>query len=194
MHRGQSLCLAGSVALLFGAFLPWETIESTVLGASRSMAGLQGDSIIAAGAGLILFLVAMTTKGTAGKRYSRFAVVLALIAGFVVVIYLPAAANGTKPGSGIIVTSGPGLYLSLIGSVLALVGGLQTVPGILAAVQSPAPAPPPINHLPTPVAPAARPEPTELIKESTAKVIMIALVAWAVLALLVVVVVTFGGR
>jgi len=160
MNRGQSLCLAGGVALLFGAFLPWATVQSLVLGVSRSMAGYQGDSIVAGGIGLAILLVSLLAKGTAGKRYSVAAVILALVAGFVVAIYLPAAANATKPGSAIVVTSGPGLYLSLIGCVLALVGGMQVVPGgavaIQPAAQIPVVAPAPVATVTTPQAKPSR--------------------------------------
>lgn len=187
MNRGQSLCLAGGVALVFGAFLPWATVQSLVLGVSRSMAGYQGDSIIAGGAGLILLLVGVTAKPTAGKRHSAFAVVLALVAGLVVLLYLPAAADGTKPASGIIVTNGPGLYLSLVGCVLALVGGLQTTPGVPIVGQPPAPAMPIPDVQPTTLAPAASP------KKPMSPIITIALVVWALLVLVVVGAVLFGG-
>lgn len=57
------------------------------------------------------------------------AVILALVAGLVAVIYLQNPADAADRASSIIITTGLGTYVSLIGSVVSFVGGIQTVPG-----------------------------------------------------------------
>lgn len=142
MNRAQTFCLTGAVALLLGLFLPWATVTSATLGVARTMSGYQGDSIIAGGIGLVLLIVAISRKGEPGKRYSVVAIVLAIVAGLVAIIYLQNPADAADRAKGIIITTGLGPYLSLVGSVLAFFGGIQTVPGSPAPSSAPSASPP----------------------------------------------------
>lgn len=135
MNRGQLLCLLGGVSLLFGALLPWATLQSLTLGLSRSLAGYEGEGVLTGGLGLLLLIGAIVSKGKPGKTYSIVAVILALIAGLDTFSVLRNLSEYFVKG--FVALAGPGIYLSLAGAVIALVGGLQTVPAIPAAIQSP---------------------------------------------------------
>jgi len=147
MNRGQMLCLLGGVSLLFGALLPWATLQSLTLGLSISRAGYEGDGIITGGLGLLLLIGAIVSKGKPGKPYSVVARILALIAGVISFGALMGISGFSTGDKGLVASVGPGILLSLAGAVIALVGGWQTVPAIPASMQAPTQGQPPAPPL-----------------------------------------------
>lgn len=135
MSRGlQIIILLGAVVLLIGAMLPWISIvtsDDTVI-----TGGYEGDRLItgSVGAAILLGMFALKSKS---RLHFIVASVLALIAVGIVVrdwltirTILARAADGGVNTDGIIVTAGSvgvGIYVSLVGSVLALIGGLLRV-------------------------------------------------------------------
>lgn len=139
MNRGQTLCLIGGISLLFGALLPWATVRSLTLGLSLSKAGYEGDGIITGGFGLLLLIGAVVSKGKPGKTYSVVATILATLAGLASFSALTGVSGFSTGDKGLVASVGPGILLSLAGAVIALVGGLQTVPTNLGATPTPPP-------------------------------------------------------
>jgi hypothetical protein len=138
------ITLVGAALIIVGVLLPWVTISFG--GLSENVSGLDtDDGKIALGIGAVvaLFGLIMLVKPTRGVLLG--AGIVALILGVAQAIFsvidlsdISDAAGGVE---GLEASAGIGLYLTLGGAVVALVGGLM---GILAARRMPrgAPAPP----------------------------------------------------
>ena len=144
MNRGQLLLVLGGLALIIGALLPWATLTSFLVG-SFSRAGYEGDGIITGGIGILLLFGGLLVKGKPGKLYSLAGSFFALIAGLILVSdfsNVSGIVRDMDAEESMMASIGPGLYLSALGAVLALVGGLQRVPAApVPALQPTAPAP-----------------------------------------------------
>lgn len=129
MNRSQRMALFGGVGLIIGALLPWASLTSLVLGTSLSAAGYEGDGLLTGALGLVFAIVALSRKGTPGKRYSIALGLAALVAGW---IALSAWARLTVTVSGMdssmSASVGPGVYLTIVGAVLGAIGAFQKVP------------------------------------------------------------------
>jgi hypothetical protein len=133
MTGGRLLTLLGSIGLAGGSIMPWAQMNAAVFGISvnRSMMGVEGDGAISGIIGVILLLVALLYKGSSGKTYSVATSLLAFVAGTVVVntlVHLTAALNQVT-GTAVSASVGSGIYVSLLGALLAVVGGFVKVPG-----------------------------------------------------------------
>jgi tetratricopeptide (TPR) repeat protein len=130
MNRGQILTLLGAIGLLAGAVLPW--ISFTSMFGTVSKAGYEGDGILTGGIGLPLLLIALLVKGNPGHSYSILGVIFALIAGVIAFWDLSNVSSRVaeiNADMSFLASVGPGLYITVIGAILAFVGGLQQVPG-----------------------------------------------------------------
>ncbi len=130
MNRGQLLLVLGGVGLIVGALLPWATLTSFLIG-SVSKAGYEGDGIITGGIGILLLIGGLLAKGKPGKLYSIGGSIFAVIAGLILVAdfsNVSGIVRDMNAEESMMASIGPGLYLSALGAVLALVGGLQRVP------------------------------------------------------------------
>jgi hypothetical protein len=128
MNRGQQITLIGAVALIIAAFLPW--ISATALfgnvpGVDESIAvGWEGDGIITGGIGLVLIIGSLLFRGRSGKRDSIAGAILGLLACSIVLSdFLRIAEIG--PNAGIFASTGIGLYVTFVGAIVAVIGGLQ---------------------------------------------------------------------
>jgi len=102
-----------SVPVLFGVEGPaFEAIEI----------GWEDNGFITGGIGLILLLVVIFWKGGIGKRYSIPGAILAALAALVVIGCFQRILE-INPGAGFFATTDTGIYLTLIGALLALIGG-----------------------------------------------------------------------
>jgi hypothetical protein len=132
--------LVGATLLVVGALLPWATMTAPLVGIVN-LYGYQGDGRITGGIGLLLFLGALITRATPGKRYSvaigLLAALALLVAGLKVlsVGFAEAVVSGLATGS-----IGMGVWVSVLGATLAVVGGLTKVPEV-AAQAGPGPTP-----------------------------------------------------
>ena len=125
--NGRLLFGLGALGLIIGALLPWVKMSAPLVG-TLTLSGIEGDGMITGGIGLILLIGAALSKGKAEKRYSIVGAIFGLIAGLIIF---------PKPftiGAAIVDTSdvvsasiGSGIYLSIIGVVLVIIGGLQRV-------------------------------------------------------------------
>lgn len=130
MKRGKLMTLIGSIVLIIGAFLPWISVASLFGKTGPAYEGIaigwEGDGVITGGIGLLLLLGAMLFKGSSGKKYAILRVVLALVVGAVVFLDFLRIAE-LQPESGIIAATGFGLYVTLLGALFAVIGGLQNL-------------------------------------------------------------------
>lgn len=137
MNRGQQLTLWGGICLVVGALLPWANLTSAFLGMSVSKAGYEGDGLITGAIGLLLLISAILAKGKSGKTYSIAATIFAVIAGLILISDLTGINRlVSNAESGVMASAGVGIYVSIIGAVLAVIGGLQKVPSLPEVPQS----------------------------------------------------------
>ena len=71
------------------------------------------------------------SKGTPGKRYSIASAIFAIIAGLIGIsdlLNVNSIVADISSDSLMIASTGPGLYITILGAVLSVVGGLQKLP------------------------------------------------------------------
>lgn len=131
MNKCQLITLAGVLGLLGGAFLPWISVIAlfgNIPGVDEGIAiGWEGDGFITGGIGLILLLRVLTSRGMPGKRYSIAGAILGLLAGVVIIADVLRIAE-IGPEAGMLASTDVGLYLTFVGAIVAMIGGLQMTP------------------------------------------------------------------
>jgi hypothetical protein len=130
MRTNRMLVLIGGLILILGSRLPWMSVpvlfgvEGPTFEAIEI--GWEDNGFITGGIGLILILVGMFWRGRIGKRYSIPGAILAALAIFVVIgcFYRILEIN---PGAGFLAATDVGIYVTLIGALLALAGALYRI-------------------------------------------------------------------
>jgi hypothetical protein len=131
MRTNRLLVLIGGLILFLGSRLPWMSVP--VLFGVEGPAfeaieiGWEGDGFITGGFGLILLLLAIFWKGRIGKRYSIPGAILAALGVFVVMADFYRILE-IDPDAGFFAATDVGIYVTLIGALLALVGALYRNP------------------------------------------------------------------
>jgi hypothetical protein len=131
MRINRLLVLIGGLILVLGSRLPWMSVpvlfgvEGPTLEAIEI--GWEDNGFITAGIGLILLLVAMFWSGRIGKRYSIPGTILAALA-VLVVIGCFFRILEIDPAAGFLAATDVGIYVTLIGALLAFVGTLYRTP------------------------------------------------------------------
>lgn len=127
MRTNRMLVLIGGLILILGSRLPW--ISAPVLYGIEGSAfeaieiGWEGGGDITGGIGLILLLIGILWQGRAGRRYSIPGAILAALAvlrvigGFYRILEI-------DPDAGFFAATDVGLYVTLAGGLLALVGAV----------------------------------------------------------------------
>ena len=127
MRTNRMLVLIGGLILILGSRLPWMSvpvlfgIEGPTFEAIEI--GWEDNGFITGGIGLILLLVGMFWRGRISKRYSIPGAILAALA-ILVVIGCFYRILEIDPGAGFLAATDAGIYVTLIGALLALVGAL----------------------------------------------------------------------
>jgi hypothetical protein len=126
---GRILCLLGGLCLVIGSFLPWAKILSGLLGAI-TINGMDGDGIILAIIGGLIFLAALATKAQLGRPYSILIGAVGIVG---VIISFIDIRNVSQLASAasieyVVVQTGEGLYICVIGAIMAAIGGFITTP------------------------------------------------------------------
>ena len=131
MRTNRLLVLLGGLILILGSRLPWMSVP--VLFGVEGPAfeaieiGWEDNGFITGGIGLILLLVGIFWRGRIGKRYSIPGAVLAALTVLVVIgCFYRILEIG--PGAGFLAATDVGIYVTLIGALLALVGALYRTP------------------------------------------------------------------
>jgi hypothetical protein len=129
MHPSRALVLTGGLILCIGARLPWISVP-VLFGVHGPLEGIEvgweDNGIITGGIGLILLLIGLLRKGKAGTRYSVPGAILATLACFVVVGCFKRVLE-ISPSAGFFAGTDVGLYGTLLGVILALVGRLSGI-------------------------------------------------------------------
>ncbi len=135
--NARTTTLIGAAGLLLGMLLPWATITAPFVG-TVTVAGYQGDGVITGGIGLLLLIGALVYKGKSGKMYSIASALLGLAAAAVAAPKIVTVGSALAGQSSVIGGVGVGVYVTVIGGVIALVGGLMRMPAVAAASGMPA--------------------------------------------------------
>lgn len=147
-NNGRTLSLLGAGALVAGALLPWAEITAPFVG-TVSVPGYRGDGLLTGGIGLLLLLGALASQGKPGKRYS---IAIAIFGLLTLLLTIPKIfAIGDIEATSAIAGVGVGLWVSIVGGIMSVAGGMTRLP---AAPVVAAPVPPVIvAPVPEPVKP-----------------------------------------
>jgi hypothetical protein len=131
MHRGQWITLCAGIVLVATLVLPWAVRTGDDMPATWHEVefGYDGGGWFTGSLGLVLIAHAVLIRGKPGFAYSLPAVALAIVLATLLVIEkstIPWDASYHNLGE--IISVGPGIYISLVGTLLAVIGGAQTVP------------------------------------------------------------------
>ena len=121
--------IAGGIAIAIGSVLPWVNLTSGLVG-TISMAGTEGDGILTLGAGIIVALLGAAAYARGSKTAAAGTIAMSLAAGYVAVQTLFNLSENTGVSEGIRSSIGMGLWITLAGVVVGLVGGVMAARGI----------------------------------------------------------------
>jgi hypothetical protein len=131
VQAGRVFVIIGGVILVIGARLPW--MSAPVLFGVEGHAyeaievGWEDNGIVTGGIGLILLLGGLFLGGRRGTKYSVPGAVLAALAVMVVAGCVWRVFE-IDPSAGFFAATDVGLYVTLIGALVALVGALLKNP------------------------------------------------------------------
>lgn len=127
MNKGRLLVLVGSLALIVGGFLPWISVPNLFGLSGPSYEGIEvgweGDGYLTAGIGLILLLSELLLGGVSHRWVALTGGVLAILAASVVFLDFRRILE-IAPVAGFYAATDIGIYVTLVGALLALNGCL----------------------------------------------------------------------
>jgi hypothetical protein len=127
LNKGRILILVGSLLLIIGGFLPWISVPNLFGLSGPSYEGIEvgweGDGVLTTGVGLILLLGELLFGGVARRWFTLTGVILPALAASVVVLDLRRILE-IAPEAGFYAATDMGIYVTLVGAVLALTGCL----------------------------------------------------------------------
>jgi len=127
MRANRALVLVGGLILMLGSRLPWMSVPILfgVTGPAFEAIeiGWEDNGLTTGGIGLILLLTGIFWKGVPGKRYSVPGAVLAALAAWIVFGCFLRILE-INPAAGFLAATDAGLYVTIIGALLAFVGTL----------------------------------------------------------------------
>ncbi len=131
MHTGRILVLAGGLILVIGARLPWISVP-VLFGVEGPVPeaieiGWEDNGFVTGGIGLILLLIGIFWIGRTGKRYSIPGAFMAILAALVLVGCFQRIFE-IEPSAGFFAATDVGIYVTLVGTLLAFVGALHKLP------------------------------------------------------------------
>jgi len=125
MNKGRLLVLVGSLLLIVEGFLPWISVPDLFGLSGPSYEGIEvgweGDGVLTTGVGLILILSELMFGGVARRWFTLTRVVLAALAASVVFLDFRRILE-LAPEAGFFAATDIGLYVTLVGALLALIG------------------------------------------------------------------------
>lgn len=122
MNNPRIIILIGAAAVIIGSFMPWATLTSFLGDINKN--GTEGDGAITLVMGILIGLAAVFSKPRSGKRGSWVAVVLGVLVGLIAIIDIADIERLANDVPFAEINVGIGLYVVLIGAVIAVVGGL----------------------------------------------------------------------
>lgn len=125
MRANRMLVLTGGLILILGSRLPWMSVPLLfgVEGPAYEAieVGWEDNGFITGGIGVILILIGIFGRGKIGKRYSIPGAILGALA-LTVVLGCFQRILEINPGAGFFAATDTGIFVTLIGALLALVG------------------------------------------------------------------------
>ncbi len=134
MNKGRILVLVGSLFLIVGGFCPWISVPDLFGLDGPSYEGIEigweGDGVLTSGIGLILVLGELLFGRVARRWVTLTGAVLAALAASVVFLDFGRILE-IAPQAGFYAATDIGIYVTLAGALLALVGCLwKRVPAL----------------------------------------------------------------
>ena len=131
MHASRSLVLLGAFALCIGARLPWMSVP-VLFGVSGPTVeaieiGWEDNGYVTGLIGIALLLIGILRKGRGGQRYSIAAALLAGVALLEVAGCFQRVLQ-ISPEAGFFPATKVGIYVILLGGLLAMTGSLSRMP------------------------------------------------------------------
>lgn len=126
LENGKQLSLIGSLCVVTGALLPW-AIADTALG-RLTFNGLDYDGAFTGGLGLLVLIGALMAKIKPGQRYSVLVSIAGLIIGYISYLSLSNLSEISSTTRFAVVSPAIGLYLTLIGALIVIIGGITRYP------------------------------------------------------------------
>jgi len=123
--NSKILVQIGALGLLAGMLLPWGEMPGK-WGAIMDNWGYEGDGFITGGLGMVALLVTIFSKDLPGKSYSIGAGILGLLA-FLVVYPVFGRIEEIAQQTGLPGSPGAGLFISVAGAFLVILGGFSRV-------------------------------------------------------------------
>ncbi len=122
-NLARNIYLVGSILLIIGALLPWAKMTTTF--GTMSLAGYEGDGMISGGIGVLLLIGGLLSKGKLNKPYSIAGAIFGGISGLVVIPKIFSIGSITSEIA--YASVGAGIYVSVLGVILVIVGGIKKV-------------------------------------------------------------------
>ncbi|MBK8797144.1 MAG: hypothetical protein IPM07_12715 [Anaerolineales bacterium] len=130
MRTNRMLVLIGGSILILGSRLPWMSVPVLFGVEGPTFEAIEisweGDGFITGGIGLALLLVGIFWRGRIEKRYSIPSAILAVLAVLVVIGDFYRILE-IDPDAGFFAATDAGIYVTLIGALLALAGALYRI-------------------------------------------------------------------
>lgn len=123
--KPKYVALVGGIVMIVGSLLPWVSVSSMFGTINKN--GIEGDGIFTLICGVAVILASIVAKEKPGKPSSVLAVLFGLFGGILAVFTLANVGEATRTISGesVFAAVGIGIYVTLIGAVVAIVGGLM---------------------------------------------------------------------
>ncbi len=128
MNLSRQLALFGGVILIFSLFMPWVAHTDPTLGLDNTINGYSTDGAFGGLFGLFIILTAMVVKGAPERRYSYLIVFFAVVAFYLTFRTITSAGQVLRQTGDTINSLKIGPFLSMLGALLAFVGGIMKVP------------------------------------------------------------------
>lgn len=128
MNKGRILILVGSLALIVGGYLPWISVPNLFVLSGPSYEGIEvgweGDGFLTFGVGLILMLGDLLFGEPSRRWFTLTGAVLAALAAIAVLVDFRRIME-IAPEAGFYAATDIGIYVTLVGALLALIGCLS---------------------------------------------------------------------
>ena len=128
--KPKYVALVGGIVMIDGSLLPWVS-PSSMFGTNKN--GIQGDGIYTLICGVAVILASIVAREKPGKRCSVLAALFGIFGGILAVFSLVNfdAAARTINRESVFAAVGIGIYVTLIGAAVTMVGGLMKSPASL---------------------------------------------------------------
>lgn len=120
----RGVLLVGGFLMFVGAFFPWGKVDTRLL--DVSLLGIRGAGVITLAIGVVIILLALKGKDKTEQRASVTGALLGVIGGAVALyVFATSLVATSQMLPEFVLSVGLGLYLTILGALLAVIGGVQ---------------------------------------------------------------------